>query len=888
MLLRLVVLCIAISGTIIDAIEPHDLQDDVADDWDERFTGKSILSFRNATVLETLSDKMLEILQRREPSAWRSKYTEELYDDQDELLIIEESLDERLANIAYTSLTSRMNTDYGYFDSGSKELDGKNRLSFEGSQVNDDNCTRYLEQMVELLHELAGKLELQRLDGDERYLDLDEKHIHLARVLESYGRYDSGYFTGKTSSLGSFEQCELSKLLVNDSRGERVFEETRFCWARHRIDKHLDVELRERIGTPFEAKQKVLLSGICIPKSCHTRSFSKNVELFEILVHSQFKLPSELYLDSNLELDSIFCLPDEDSEFRQLPFMGRLFVATVTCWLLVGIFAIFYNKYNKPNLNREPVKASNIEEEPQTTNFPTKVDTHKSLSRTFLETIDFSASLKDFLEFCNRDTNDSNASQQARSLSSRSQVDFSNLNFIKVLGTVYVVCGHAGLALISYSNNSLFTSKEYETDRMLMVMAIGVFVVDSFFVISAMLLTHGIVKKLDVSNLQSDQNREPDHGTEESQARKESRDVQMTFYLNFGAKYVVKRYLRLIPMYILVFWFNKTIFTHFAVGGPYADYGINSRTTHGACQNSDPWWTPISFTSAWTPMGQKCVPQAWSVSCDLFLVLIIVPVSVLLAKRPQIAFGVIVLLSAWSSSLAWNAYTTADRAKMIEITEGHGESISYALNDLSYLYTSPHYRITVSLVGVIAGYLIFVEARERRKLRQDGVKNTENTHIILKVMNCLRHPVVTVPITILSIQPYVSAYFMVEIRRSIPLEDRLLSFEQTNVFYRVLWAISNGILFIRMVTDWKDSSFMQFASGKLWKILVKLNYAVLLIHIHIIHMSLWSPTHMRMFSMSRAFYDFFACFSMSLPIAAILYVIFENPIDKLVRKMIIN
>lgn len=836
-----------------------------------KFTGKSNLAFRNETEIKGLSKTLLEIIGRREPTAWRFKYIEEFHPDEKRLLVVEESLDERLANIAYTSVTARTNSDFSYFNSGSEQLDEKNLLSFEGSQVDEEKCAHHLAQMLTILDDLSFRLALKR-SGEVEKLDLDEKHLHLARVLESYGRYDSGFLSGKISSIGNYEQCLLSNLLLDvDGEGELV--DTRFCWARMKADKHLDAQLRWRQPTKYEAVAHVISAGICIPKTCHTRSFKANRELFERLIDSQFKLPQELYLEENLELDSIFCLPDEDSEFKQLPFGGRLFVIFVSSWIALGLFATMFRSSTNQKQAHKDTKGESKEDK-VVANRQQATSAHNSTCSILMESLDFGASIRDFLmlDYEHEQYEQQNKKQQQPN---QKPVRFANLNPVKVLGMGYVVLGHATMIIWNNSSHFINASTNYITDRALFPMLVGVFVVDSFFVISGLLLSFGILKRID--HLMADMRKCDENGAIEQKQRQ----AGLGFYAKLCLQFICIRWLRLVPMYTLLFWFNKSVFLFLDTGGPNADYGLNKLTTYGACQNLDSWWTPVSFLSAWVPMTHLCLPQAWSVSCDLFYSLSVVPLCILLAKKPKTALSLMILISVGSTWNAWRAYLEADPMKKFEVTEAYAQSITYLLTDFSYLYTLPHYRITTILVGVFVGYLLY----EEQKL--DSYQNTDKQNpYLISTMRIMRNPIVTMLAVAVAVQPFVSAYFMQEIRKSIPLEDRITSFEQTNVFHRVLWAISNGVLFIRMVTDWQNSALMKASRGRFWKILVKLNYAILLIHLDVLNLSVWSPTSGRMFSKWRSIYDFFACYTICLPIAAILFIIFENPIDKFMRKML--
>ena len=214
------------------------------------------------------------------------------------------------------------------------------------------------------------------------------------------------------------------------------------------------------------------------------------------------------------------------------------------------------------------------------------------------------------------------------------------------------------------------------------------------------------------------------------------------------------------------------------------------------------------------------------------------------------------------------------------MADATAQGASYLMNDFSSLYTQPHFRMATMFTGVLAGFLL-------HEVRVQHLTQKSNNARLAMSLKIIRNPVVTGLAFVAAIQPYMMALYLPEIQQVVPLEDRADSFESVNVANRLLWSISNAIIMIRMCTDWQHTAIMRLASSNFWEILVKLDYLILLIHLDVIEMNLWSQTYGRLFTKSRAFFDFLAYYSICLPVAFLLYVVVENPLDKLLKEILL-
>lgn len=754
----------------------------------------------------------------REPTAWRWKYVDEHYTA--DVLVTEESIDERLANIIYTATTSKLfDIDYYRFNSGDPKQDEHNRNLVAGPQVDDEQCGRHLDQMLKLVDDLRTRVARQRQEPSGQ-MGLDGRHIRLARALDSFGRYDSAHLSGRFQSLGSYEQCVTSRLVFNSSGPAAPAVQMRFCWARMRLDSHLDPSLRARRRTRFEIEKHMLLAGICVPDTCHSKSFDSNRLQFQQLVDGQFRLPESMYINETLELDSIFCLVDDKSQFG-MPLSGKLFIVALCGWILVTIFAT--------RLNGERAKSD--ENKRPTTRRP----------RDLVACLDLNESWKDFI-------------LEKESVQIK-HVQLDALNSLKVFCCALVVGGHSLILLLGYALDELRALHQAESDPIIVAMFATTFIVDTFFVITGILLAYFAMKTL--SKLAKSQNQQGARGVQ----------TKLASFLSFVQQwfaFTLVRYTRIVPLFAIVFWFKKSVFIYLG-SGPLWDFGFNKESKHGACVQES-WITPFTFLSAYLPLSKQCLLQSWSISNDLFFSIFAPPIILLMFKRPKLATILSILACAASSGLSFVAISQVEPQIDWEIRDLRSFGFFRIYNIVSYLYTVPHYRVFSLLVGVFAGYQLFWY-NERDKFQNWPKWFTGPA-------TYLSFACVLITLAGVTMEPFL---------RAVLNPYHRLFYPQVMTNFRLLWASTNAVIFARMMTDWKDSRFVRMSATKFWKVFSRLNYAILLIHFDLLMFGFQMSTTTFIFSRWQYFMAASAAYVICLPISVFLHVFYENPIDKLIR-----
>ena len=589
-------------------------------------------------------DEASECIEQREPSAWVYKYLDELEPSSFRVLVMEESLDERLANILYAVATSpAVDVNRFKFNSGDEQQNELNRKLVAGPKVQEQLCSKHLQAMLALIDDLGARLRAKRLALGQTVAKLNESHLRLGRVLDSFGRYESGFQAGRSTSIGSPRQCSETPLLLGPDFHKPVG--MRFCWANLNVSRHLDSGLASRAELPHELSGHLNV-GFCLPDSCHSLSYRLEANKLQALINTQFKLPQTIYYDpTELQLDGLFCAPDSDSEYSRLSLATILFATCLLAWTSLVLVATYLER------------CSQI--------------CDKS---TFWSQMSLTNSWRSLME-----------SQRRASL-------LSALDGIRVLLCVSIVLGHVTFHGPFYASNILQTLKDGEMDPRLTILQMIIFYVDTFFVMSSLLTAYWTLKRLRSTG---------GNGPIKTKGNSLS-DNFLLAWLNSS----LMRYFRLVPVYLFTNTFARLILPHL-FDGPMWDYRLNKDTNGGAC-DIEPWYTALTWASIYRACPLACLPQSWSVGMELLYGFLLPPLLLLIHKLPKLMVKCVFLLILVVFLLSNVDFSRhVNDPIMWETYELRLHGNFYLRTSLSRLYTSPLYRAPVFLFGILAGYYIY-------------------------------------------------------------------------------------------------------------------------------------------------------------------------------------
>uniref|UniRef100_A0A6G1SPM1 Nose resistant to fluoxetine protein 6 n=1 Tax=Aceria tosichella TaxID=561515 RepID=A0A6G1SPM1_9ACAR len=224
-----------------------------------------------------------------------------------------------------------------------------------GSRVDRELCRKQLRLLAQIANKTQASKELEGLEEG------DGVPLSIVDFLEASGTTGSGVLNGNFVWLGSYNSCLRSRIpanlwrrylgMVPDADQQQVGDiQGRYCVA------HLRAKSWPKWDDYFEDRLTIK-RGVCLPEVCHTAiiEFDDEMERLVDIVARVNLLPP--FNGDRYETSGLYCLPDEDSPFRQMDLGARLFIVFVVCWILVTIYTNvkYYKRLNAVQKLRETV-----------------------------------------------------------------------------------------------------------------------------------------------------------------------------------------------------------------------------------------------------------------------------------------------------------------------------------------------------------------------------------------------------------------------------------------------------------------------------------------------------------------------------------------------------
>lgn len=370
---------------------------------------------------------------------------------------------------------------------------------------NDTICGQQLEWILTKLNENPDYMELKGKLGRE-----------LTGLLDAFGYQQSGFMTeGSKYWIGSADKC--SKLSLNLGQIK-----THHCYANFKFNSWTKPDVHYT--------QTELHIGFCIPRTCDTMSFSSHITKFERL--SKYHLSNSL--KKGLKINSLFCIPDEESPIRQLSIGGLVYLGLVGFWLALVVLATLINELNLTQISLFVLGPK---------------------GSTLLDSLNLRKSIKTL----------KSAAPYADDKIIR--VDLRILDFIRIIMIVLIVQLHCGLLSTFLTTKFLPIALIIKSKFALIFLSCGLFI-DTFMVIFGMLLSYKLLCRFKPNQIIKP-------------------PVWLMVNLNIA--------LRVCPIFVLTYWFNALIMPQLG-SGPLWDYGVDNSTTSGMCKIAN-WWQSIPHVS---------------------------------------------------------------------------------------------------------------------------------------------------------------------------------------------------------------------------------------------------------------------------------------------------
>lgn len=734
-----------------------------------------------------------------------------------------------------------------------------------------------------------------------------EQKIKLMNLVDAFGKPEAGTYYGRNQWLGSFEQCKQVSIDLEEFEGaEKRFGDStrqvsklqkagRDLRGRYCIGKARDVDWPHDDYVP-KITYKI---GLCIPESCETISFSRHQRQLERLM--LFSMPD--YIKPRLTLSDMYCLPDDRSPLRSLSRSGWIFLSLLAIWLtsVIGCTLVYcFYKHHKRDLitisHLQRVHNQNIKQarddslaEPHA-NLIMQVASDKGaqhesgllknlwpakaqgeiiqLPERALEKEDESASFRDQASSRDSSLESSFTDSQARceptwirvakSMSlyenladfakppavlrngnsmRELRVNLNALDAIKCLCCILVILGHIVFIQMQHLTNIFGAIEISHQVKPRLLIAFFNFV-DTFFIIGGMLTAYFVFKKYDRHTF--------------------SKPI---VWLQF----MLLRLIRLSPVYVLTFWFVKTISVHLSQG-PIWDYGTDKDSMRGLCIR-DHWWKTILYLGNVGTMQPICILPAWSIIVDSQYSLIIPPILFLIFKHKRIGYISLIFaifVSTVKMSLQLMDQTAVKTSDMAKVRLHVYPLISRFAAEF---YNSAWNRIGPVAIGIIGGHMLYLyDIKAMRKwpwyMRGAAFKFVLFMHLFILALPTIGR---------FTDDP--------ESRGEVDVTIFVLS----NASIKPIWSIINTILLLRLITDLRSSSKLaRLLSHNIWHSMGHLCFASYLIHYEIMMLLFKSrPDGLPLTSWMNALRDFSTVFLISTVIAYFIYILYESPLNKL-------
>lgn len=375
--------------------------------------------------------------------------------------------------------------------------------------------------------------------------------------LNTFGHIDQLYPLDNHIWLGDYNACQR-------------LPETRYCFGAVRSNSPSWSAAAAATTTAATARatnspgggDEFIRVGLCLPKGCDSKVFSGSSAdqlmdvLNKLLTRTWSKAGVNLVVTgdepSANRLTDVYCLPDEDSPLRSAfndPLSTILILAAI---IWIGVIAF-------TTISRQSILGSRAEQ----------------ISRRIMDGFDINSSLHRFSRTSGAETNQG----------------LVGLDFIKVLAIVWLMSSHNLVLIMIYLRNGHDLRASGYSSPLLMMIHQSQHIVIPFFLISGLLVGH---KQL--------------------QGSRNTRSIQFTGM-------IVERYARLAPLYVIIYAFVKK-FAHLMSSGPLWDYGVSPQSEIRQCMNES-WLVPFLMLANFVPPFSHCILTGWHVANDLHIYLLV-------------------------------------------------------------------------------------------------------------------------------------------------------------------------------------------------------------------------------------------------------------------------
>ncbi|GFS33341.1 nose resistant to fluoxetine protein 6 [Nephila pilipes] len=424
----------------------------------------------------------------------------------------------------------------------------------------DDFFKHYLN---EILVDFHIQKDSQKCFQDWNYILENLKSDWAIRMLDSYGKPESGILIGNLKWLGEYDECIGVYVPHKPDTNVGGFH-GKYCT--------LEIPLKLSNETfSFSA-------GVCLPDSCNSSEYILNSSQ-NLNLTGYFKFSSE-NIDSVLNVTTLTC-QNSSQEFTIGAFVVICLIILFVLLLVTGSLITCYTYCMKKNTIREgccelsDFERLLIDYEIEEINpkspvmFGSKYNTSSDIIRSSFEK--FKLFLNCFCLFTNGAKVFDTSNREGQLLC---------LHGIRCLSMIWVILCH-GYAFSFIAVRNAAETLNYMDKWYSQIILNGFYSVDSFFLLSGFLVAHLFFQ----------------HCSE-----KNGKMSWIYFY--------VHRYVRLTPVYMVVVGFYATLYGHLSSGPMWANVDTDPN-----CQAS--WWYNLLYINNFQIMKDQCMPWSWYMANEM-------------------------------------------------------------------------------------------------------------------------------------------------------------------------------------------------------------------------------------------------------------------------------
>lgn len=544
--------------------------------------------------------------------------------------------------------------------------------------------------------------------------------------------------------------------------------------------------------------------GLCLPETCTSSMFNDDHQMLarvDSMMRTQFAPPYD-----KLHLKQVYCLPHETSQIRQYNKSTWAFLACVGAFVLLTTLATFIDHY-------------------QTKLFD-EVQNAIPLPRTWRTIIVESFSLRRNTAYLFA-TGTSGPKQDIASGQFDQSSMLDTMNGLKCIALLWIITSHTTLVSPITSRN-LQSMDEMVSSLLGNAIIGGHLMVDTFSTLSGLLASYFLF-----------------------------REGLHKFRALHWLQLVVHRYWRLTPVYLICYWYSKSLGAYMG-RGPFWDYMTADRSPRLNCARES-WWDAVLYLSDFKSVKDHCVPFAWFIANGikfwLITPLLLLAIHKSMKRGYALVAGIVIANVILVVQLTLNS-----GVDMESVINFKPEAADQMIDKMDESYTRPYARISPYVIGLVVGHLFYLVDSQ-----QLMVKLTDKTRQLLWL------GFVATTVTLL---------FSLRLASNLELDEQAipLVFSVSMGLIRPLWSVCTCWLVFALATRQAPTLLTNFLSAPIWRSLVKVSFCAYLIQGEVIAFIYFNLTAPSIYSYGEMIYRPIVVSALTVLVSAVMTVLFELPL----------